>query len=426
MSPGSQIVAAMNRIYKQGMTTTSGGNISMVDQNGNIWITPAGTDKGSLQPEDIVCIKPDGTVIGKHQPSSELPFHKEIYSTQPEIKAVIHAHPPGLVAFSIVHQIPDTNITPPTRECCGKIGYAQYELTGSSKLGEKIASEFRKGFKAIIMENHGAVVGGTNMIEAYQRFETLEYCSLALLYANTIGTPKPLTNNQINQFENQNRLSIPEMEKTQYSAEELGKRAELYRIIVRACDQKLVVGAFGTISARLSNDDFLITPNNIPLWNLQPEDLVRIKKGEQERGKTACFSSMLHREIYIKHPNIDSIIIAQPPYLMAYGISGQQVDVRTIPESWIFLNEIQTVPFSENLFNDNRVVELLSADKPVNILQNHSVLVTGNALIETFDRLEVAEFSAKSLVLAKSIGKLVPINDDQIMEMEKVFRKKRD
>ena len=58
------------------MTTTSGGNLSIKDDDGNIWITPARIDKGRLTPEDIVCVKPDGSVDGRHPPSSELPFHQ--------------------------------------------------------------------------------------------------------------------------------------------------------------------------------------------------------------------------------------------------------------------------------------------------------------------------------------------------------------
>ena len=48
LHPSDQIVMMMERIYQYGMTTTSGGNISMVDENGDIWITPAGVDKGDL------------------------------------------------------------------------------------------------------------------------------------------------------------------------------------------------------------------------------------------------------------------------------------------------------------------------------------------------------------------------------------------
>lgn len=59
MHPTEQISVIIGRIYRSGMTTTSGGNISIRDADGNIWITPSGIDKGALTARDIVCVKPD-------------------------------------------------------------------------------------------------------------------------------------------------------------------------------------------------------------------------------------------------------------------------------------------------------------------------------------------------------------------------------
>ena len=128
MHPRDQIAIIISRIYQRGLTTTSGGNISMIDDNGDVWVTPSAVDKGSLRPSDIMCVKSDGTIIGPHKPSSEYPFHIAIYKSRPDIKAVIHAHPPALVSFSIVRQIPDTNVIVQAKKICGPIGYAAYEL----------------------------------------------------------------------------------------------------------------------------------------------------------------------------------------------------------------------------------------------------------------------------------------------------------
>src|ERR1035437_1130855 len=150
MHPRDQIALIISRIYRRGMTTTSGGNISVIDEYGNIWITPSGIDKGTLTPADINCVKKDGTIIGKHKPSSEFPFHQAIYKNRPDLKAIIHAHPPALVSFSIVRQIPNTNVISQAKNVCASIGTADYALPGSKALGEKIAAEFKKGYKAII------------------------------------------------------------------------------------------------------------------------------------------------------------------------------------------------------------------------------------------------------------------------------------
>ena len=65
LHPADQIVMIMNRIYYYAMTTTSGGNLSIIDSDGVVWISPSGVDKGSLTREDIMKILPDGTIEGR-------------------------------------------------------------------------------------------------------------------------------------------------------------------------------------------------------------------------------------------------------------------------------------------------------------------------------------------------------------------------
>ncbi len=425
MHPRDQITMIISRIYKRGMTTTSGGNISVIDDNGDIWVTPAAVDKGSLRPSDIVCVKQDGTIVGRHKPSSEYPFHKAIYAMRPDIRAVIHAHPPALVSFSIVHEIPDTNIISQAKFSCGPIGYAPYELPGSDKLGEKIAAEFAKGYKAIIMENHGTVLGGTDLVDAFQRFETLEFCARTILFGKTIGTPWYLTDAEIEDFEAGMPEELPEMEVVDYPSDEREKRTEICRIVHRACDQGLMICSYGTVSVRWRGDDFLITPTNVPRWDLQIGDVVQIKDGKREPGKLPSRATWLHQEIYRRNPNINSIILTQPPYLMAFGVTRTLLDVRTIPESWIFLQDIPSLPFGIHKPGQYDIPGILAKGTPAILIQNDAVLVTGDKLLQTFDRLEVAEFSAKSLVLAKPIGELKPINDKQVEELRRVFLRGR-
>src|ERR1700693_1966790 len=100
LHPRDQIVSIMERIYGHEMTTTSGGNISVRDENGDVWITPARVDKGSLRQEDVIRVRADGGVEGPHRPSSEHPFHRGIYRERPDLRAIVHAHPVALVAFS--------------------------------------------------------------------------------------------------------------------------------------------------------------------------------------------------------------------------------------------------------------------------------------------------------------------------------------
>ena len=419
--PKDQITEIIKRIYRAGMTTTSGGNISIKDNQGNIWVTPSAIDKGSLTSKDIICIKPNGEIIGIHKPSLEFPFHKAIYNKRPDIKSVIHAHPPALVSFSIVRKIPNTNIIPQAKHVCGPIGYATYALPGGKELGEKIAEEFVKGFDAVIMENHGIVVGGKDLKDAYVQFETLEFCARTIIGASIVGQPKYLTHEQIDEFESSLPDDILEMDEVEHTSEELGIRTNISQLIRRACDQGLMIGSYGTVSVRWYNNNFLITPRNVPRWEIQNKDIVQIRDGKREPGKLPSRTVRLHEQIYRENPGVNSIILTQSPNIMAFGVSEAKLDVRTIPESWIFLQDIPVIPFGKQFSKDSTIPKIISESSPSVIIQNDSIIVTGDKLLQTFDRLEVAEFSAKSLIMGKSLGELVPMSPGQLEELRKNF-----
>ena len=421
MHPRDQIVLIISRIYRKGMTTTSGGNVSIIDDQGDIWITPSGIDKGTLQAGDINCIKADGTIKGKHKPSSEFPFHRAIYKKRPELKAIIHAHPPALVSFSIAHIIPDTNIVPQAKYICGPIGYAGYDVPGSEELGDKIADVFTKGYNAVIMENHGTVVGGTDMKDTYQRFETLEFCARTIIYGKTIGKIKSLSDDQIDTFEAQIPALQPEMSGVSHPSDEREKREEICRIVRRACDQGLMISTYGTVSVRWRGDDFLITPTNVLRWDIKLDDIVQIKEGKRESGKLPSRAVWLHQEIYRRNPHINSIILTQSPYLMAFSVTGNKFNVRTIPESWVFLQDVPNVHFGSQFAGEETILKQISKDIPAVIIENDAILVTGDNLLQTFDRLEVAEFSAKSLVLGMALGDLIPIGDKEVEDLRRKF-----
>lgn len=424
MHPVEQINIIIGRIYRSGMTTTSGGNISIRDDNGDIWITPSGVDKGNLTTKDIMCVKKDGTIIGPHRPSSEYPFHKAIYESRPDITAIIHAHPPALVAFSIARVVPDTKIVPQAHNIIGEVGFAPYGTPGSEDLGEKIADEFRnKNYKAVIMENHGVVLGGSDMMDAYQRFETLEFCCRTIINGQRLGEVNYLSDQQVSQYVNHIPGNVPHYMNIDYPSDERALRTEMVSIIRRACDQGLMISTYGTVSVRWKDDDFLITPRDVARWDIVPEDIVQIKSGMAETGKAPSRSVALHQRIYQLNPHINSIICTQPVNLMAHAVSGTKFDVRTIPESWIFLQDVPSIPFGliyneieevAKMFNDNRVI----------LVENDSVFVTGDKLLNTFDYLEVAEFSANSLVMAQTIGPLKPIGDKEIEDLRIAFNVK--
>ena len=111
MHPTEQITQIMSRIYSRGMTTTSGGNLSYRDERGRIWVTPTSFDKAELRPEDIVCIQPDGTMVGANRPTSEYKFHMAAMQARPEFHGVIHAHSIALMGYSFLKTAPAVVLT---------------------------------------------------------------------------------------------------------------------------------------------------------------------------------------------------------------------------------------------------------------------------------------------------------------------------
>lgn len=422
LHPADQLVMIMERIYAYGMTTTSGGNLSILDDNGDIWITPGGIDKGSLTREDIIQVKPDGKIIGRHKPSSELPFHQQIYQTRRNIKAVLHAHPPALVSFSIVRKIPNTFLIPQADLICGQVGMAEYGLPGSEELGNKIAAVFVKGYDTVMLENHGVVVGHENLFKAFMAFETLDFCARLEIEASRIGKPIALSQENIKLSHQKQHVRMNEFISRNYSSNERQARHEMCELIHRAYDQQVFTSTQGTFSQRLDDDSFIITPYMVDRKYMEERDIVRIEKGMREASKIPSRSVLLHQMIYEKHPHINSIIIAHPPNIMAFAITDQLFDSRTIPESYIMLQNVPKLPFGSSFMEPEKVAAVFTNKTPLALVSNDCVIVTGNSLINAFDRLEVAEYSAKAIIASRNIGTIIMIDHAQIADIEKAFK----
>jgi len=415
----------MNRIYHNGMTTLSGGNLSIKDENGDIWITPTGIDKGKLTAKDMMCVKTDGSIEGPHQPSSELPFHRAIYRQRPDLSAIVHAHPPALVSFSIVREVPDTRIIPQANRVCGPIGYAPYALPGSEALGENISATFAEGYNIVILENHGMAAAGANILDAFHRLETLDFCARTLIRASSLGAVKTLSEPALNLFDHRHN-QLPEFIPTTHGSRERELRQQIIDITARACDRHLMISTEGVVSARLDENSFLITPTGHDRRTLAIEDVVLIRNGVREAGKLPSRSVRLHQAIYGEHPDINCVMTAQCPNATAYAITTTSFDSRTIPESFILLRDIPLIPFKMLYTEAENVANMVSLNTPVLIAQNDCILTVGTDILNAFDRLEVVEFSAKSLIDATMIGQLVPIGDQEIRDLEIAFSLNQD
>lgn len=422
LHPADQIVMIMERIYGYGMTTTSGGNLSIIDSNGDIWISPGGIDKGSLKRQDIVQVKPDGTIIGAHNPSSELPFHLSVYKMRPDVKAIVHAHPPALVAFSLVRKIPNTALIPNARLICGDIALAPYDLPGSQQLGDKIGAEFEKGFNTVMLENHGVVIGADTLFKAFKRFETLDFLARLEVESKYVGEPRSISEKNLQIYKERQLDQMEEFEVEEYTSEERLYRDEMCRLIKRAYNQQLFTSTQGTFSRRLSDGSFIITPYNKDRKYLEPEDIVKIADRKKEKGKIPSRSVKLHDAIYKEHPDINSVIIAHPPNIMAFAVTDAEFDARTIPESYILLKTVKRLPFGSSFLQSKLTSKEINTKNPVAIVENDCVIVAGSDLLNAFDRLEVLEYTARGVIYTKKLGEIVKISSEQIKEIEIAFK----
>ena len=209
-----------------------------------------------------------------------------------------------------------------------------------------------------------------------------------------------------------------------FSSEERAARREMCNFIHRAYEQSLFTSTQGTFSQRLSDGSFLITPYGIDRKYMDIEDLVRIKDNWKESGKHPSRSVKLHQAIYKKHPEINSVIIAHPPNIMAFAVTDVEFETKIIPESYIQLRNIKKLPFGSSFMQPEMTAESFSPSSPIIIIENDCLIVTGDSLLNAFDRLEVAEYSAKALLSANELGELVAISDKEIEDIEAAFNLK--
>jgi L-fuculose-phosphate aldolase len=420
MHPRDEIVQTMERIYGYRMTTTSGGNISIRDENGAVWITPARVDKGSLRREDMVCVHSDGSVEGLHPPSSEFPFHRAIYAARPDIGGIVHAHSVALVAFSICGRVPDTRLFHQARRVCGEVGFAEYALPGSAALAKNIAGTFAQGFFCVLLQNHGVVVGGQNLQNAFQRFETLEFTAKTIIKASTLGPLRYLSEAQL-ELPLGASAGLPIGQSQPPTSHEKELRRQLCGFLRRGYRNRLIISTEGSFSARLDDRSFLITPRDLDRHSIELDDLVLIRDGAAEPGKNPSRAARLHQAIYARHPAIQSVVNAYTVNATAFSVTGAALDARTIPESFLLLRDVRRIPYGLQFQDGDEFAARVSPDSPIAILENDGVLVCGTGVLDAFDRLEVLESTAETIINARHLGAPTSMSESVIDELAAAF-----
>lgn len=193
-----EIVKICQRLHGRNMLAAADGNISVRLSDSEILITPSGIAKGFMVPEEMSVINLNGDVL-RGNPSSERLMHLEIYRSCDSAKAVIHAHPPTAIAWSIARP----ELTKLPSDCLsevilatGDIPFVPYARPGTAQMGE-VLKPFLPKHQAMILRAHGAVAWGQDLDEAYRGMERIEHSAQILATAEQLGGLTKLPDEEI-------------------------------------------------------------------------------------------------------------------------------------------------------------------------------------------------------------------------------------
>lgn len=191
----AEIVAAGRRLAGGGLVVGSAGNLS-VRAGEHVVVTGSGTDLGELTPAQLTVVDLDGTVLdGDLAPTSELPLHLAIYR-ETGAAAIAHAHSPSSIAVGATH-----DVLPPVHYATvplgGVVRVARYATFGTPELAANVLAAL-DGRVAALMRNHGSVAYGATVAQACERLETVEWLAGVYERAVALGTPRLLTDEELN------------------------------------------------------------------------------------------------------------------------------------------------------------------------------------------------------------------------------------
>jgi L-fuculose-phosphate aldolase len=170
-----------------GLVAGTDGNIAVRLSGDRVLVTPSGRAKGELKPEDLVEVDLAGNhVRGANQASSELGMHLVILQVRPDVVAVVHAHPPTVIGFTIAGKTLDDGVIPELVVQVGPVPLVPYAMPGTPDLGAAVAP-YARSHDALLLANHGAVTMGRTLEEAQHRMESLEHSARILLAARLLG-----------------------------------------------------------------------------------------------------------------------------------------------------------------------------------------------------------------------------------------------
>ena len=197
------------RIWLKGFCAGNEGNHSYRIGENKVLCTPTGISKGNLKPDDICVVDMGGKQLsGSRKRTSEILLHLEIYKARPDVKAVIHSHPPHATAFAVAGVELPTCIHPEAEVFLGPVRTAKYVTPGDKRLGESILP-YVKDSNTIVLESHGVVCFSPNLEQAYYQLEIVDAYARILILAKQVGSIRPLESTEMKELlELKNRFGL--------------------------------------------------------------------------------------------------------------------------------------------------------------------------------------------------------------------------
>lgn len=184
-----------NKVWQKGWVAANDGNVSVKLDDDTFLCTPTGISKSFITPDKLIKINAAGEVLeseGDYRPSSEIKMHLRCYQDRPDVGAVLHAHPPVATAFALAHMPLDSYSLIESAIVIGSIPIAKFGIPSTNEVPESIAP-FLPEHDVLLLENHGALAVGSDLITAYYRMETLELVANTTYHARMLLGGKPET-----------------------------------------------------------------------------------------------------------------------------------------------------------------------------------------------------------------------------------------
>lgn len=194
------IVRVGKRLWRRGLVGGAEGNVSVRLDEGRVLATPSGACKGFLDPDDLVVTDLAGRPLaGRGRPSSELRVHLAVYRRRPDVRAVVHAHPPTATGFAIAGVALDECVVPEVIATLGRVPIVPYGTPSTEELAERVA-EYVPTHDALLLANHGAVTYAATLDRAIDVMESLEQAARSLLVASLLGRVHRLSREEVDRL----------------------------------------------------------------------------------------------------------------------------------------------------------------------------------------------------------------------------------